>query len=528
MWRRFLPVSSAGALFACYNYSNTRILAESNTANSTAEDQSAVIINWSGTHQVEVLKYHSPESIQELKDIVSNAKGKLRPIGSALSPNGIAFCNENQISMAHLDKVISVDVDKKQVTVQPGIRVEQIVQYLKPYGLTLENFASISEQQLGGYYQVSAHGTGAKIPPVDEQILSMKLLTPAKGELFLSRDSDPELFQLAKVGLGTLGIVTEMTIQCVPRYLLHEKTFVLSRKQLREQHLELLESFKHVRYMWLPYTDSVVVVGSNPTDSQSVKLAHPKFTMEESLSPLRNLVRKLLNDFELSNERLNSMSFADLRDIALMKMPLNLEHVIEVNKAEEEFWKRSAGERVDWSENVLGFECGGQQWVSEVAFPVPSTEKFKDLDYIEEISRVIENNKIPAPAPIEQRWTCGSSSKMSPAHGSSNDLFSWVGIIMYLPAASGDDPETLGPVELQRHEITKWFDKYKELCYPTWKKYHAFEHWAKVEIPHNQEILSDLKDRMKVKYPVEDFIKARKSIDPDGSLSNDLIKGLFE
>ena len=43
--------------------------------------------------------------------------------------------------------------------------------------------------------QVSAHGTGARIPPVDEQVVAMKLVTPAQGTLRLSADTHPELFK---------------------------------------------------------------------------------------------------------------------------------------------------------------------------------------------------------------------------------------------------------------------------------------------------------------------------------------------
>ena len=62
----------------------------------------------------------------------------------------------------------------------------QIVEALRPHGLTLQNFASIREQAVGGFIQVGAHGTGATIPPVDEQVVSMKLVTPAKGTIELS------------------------------------------------------------------------------------------------------------------------------------------------------------------------------------------------------------------------------------------------------------------------------------------------------------------------------------------------------
>lgn len=65
----------------------------------------------------------------------------------------------------------------------------QVVEALRPHGLTLQNFASIREQAIGGFIQVGAHGTGASIPPVDQQVVAMKLVTPARGTLELSEVS---------------------------------------------------------------------------------------------------------------------------------------------------------------------------------------------------------------------------------------------------------------------------------------------------------------------------------------------------
>ena len=58
---------------------------------------------------------------------------------------------------------------------------------MRAHGLTLQNYASIKEQTIGGFTQVGAHGTGGKIPPVDEQVVAMKLITPAEGTLELSK-----------------------------------------------------------------------------------------------------------------------------------------------------------------------------------------------------------------------------------------------------------------------------------------------------------------------------------------------------
>lgn len=44
-----------------------------------------------------------------------------------------------------------------QVRVEAGCRVQQVADYLKPYGLSLQNYASIREQQIGGYTQVGLH-----------------------------------------------------------------------------------------------------------------------------------------------------------------------------------------------------------------------------------------------------------------------------------------------------------------------------------------------------------------------------------
>lgn len=69
-----------------------------------------------------------------------------------------------------------------------------------------------------------------------------------------------------------------------------------------------------------------------------------------------------------------------------------------------------------------------------------------DLRYIDDLMREIEASGIAAHSPIEQRWTAGSSSTLSPVSSQSpNDLHSWIGIIMYLPT---EDPK-------EREKITQ-------------------------------------------------------------------------
>lgn len=102
---------------------------------------------------------------------------------------------------------------------------------------------------------------------------------------------------------------------------------------------------------------------------------------------------------------------------------------MQVNQAEAEYWKKSEGYRIGWSDEILGFDCGGQQWVSEICFPAGTIQKpnMQDIKYIEKVLQLIKKEGFPAPAPIEQRWTASSRSPLSPAYSPSPDtLYSWV------------------------------------------------------------------------------------------------------
>ncbi|XP_073034311.1 L-galactono-1,4-lactone dehydrogenase, mitochondrial-like isoform X2 [Primulina eburnea] len=489
------------------------------------------VSNWSGTHEVQTHTFLQPESLAELESIVKDCnekKKKIRPVGSGLSPNGIGLTRAGMVNLALMDGVLDVDKKTRRVRVQAGIRVQQLVDGIKEHGLTLQNFASIREQQIGGIVQVGAHGTGATLPPIDEQVISMKLVTPAKGTIEVSKEKDPELFYLVRCGLGGLGVVAEVTLQCVERQELLEHTYVSNMNDLKRNHKKLLSENKHLKFLYIPYTDTVVVVTCNPLSKwKGPPKQKPKYTQEEAVQHVRDLYRELLkkkvvtNNLEENDVDINELSFTELRDKLLSLDPFNKEHVMKINQAEAEYWTKSEGYRVGWSDEILGFDCGGQQWVSEICFPVGTLKKpnMRDLEYIEQLMQLIERENIPAPAPIEQRWTAASKSLMSPAYSSSeDDIFSWVGIIMYLPTTDAR----------QRKEITEEFLHYRKLTQATlWDKYSAYEHWAKIEVPKDKDELAAMQARLRKKYPVDAYNKARRELDPNRILSNNMLEKLF-
>jgi L-galactono-1,4-lactone dehydrogenase len=564
-----------------------------------------LMINWSATHSARASRVYLPETEDDVCAILRNhsvAGAPIRPIGSCISPNGLGMPRDggSSINLAMMDRVLHVDKAALEVRVQAGAKVSSVVDALKAHDLTLENFASISDQQLGGFTQVSAHGTGARIAPVDEQVVALRLALPCGVVLELRGDAESgaerRLFRLARTGLGGLGVVTELTLRVVPRHLLREVSWTISRAEARDAtaHAARLRRHRHVRYMWIPYTDTVVVVASDvvgrsaeggsrvvpsnglgdgkdggsddataagkpsqtpapgvwPVPGSEAAKAAAKHE-DWALQPLKDLIDSHGDGADGSSA---GLSFAQLRDRLMAKAPLDVELIKAINTAEAAFWTRLtrtavAGDevspaakpdgpvnalvRVDWSDRVLGFDCGGSQWVNEVALPA-GTVSHPDgagVMAVEKILRdVAEGRGLPSPAPIEQRWTAASSSPLSPASierwgapeagsesGETPDdaIFSWIGIIQYMPK---DDDLA------QRAAVTAAFKKnYEGECRKTvWPEFRAAQHWAKIET----DTLSPTERRRAGEMLARDFDLAtyeqvRGVLDPQGILAND-------
>jgi L-galactono-1,4-lactone dehydrogenase len=130
--------------------------------------------------------------------------------------------------------------------------------------------------------------------------------------------------------------------------------------------------------MWIPYTDTVVVVQCNDTRLSKpispgllAKMLRKTFSDEQRREPFMNLLYN--EESPPPPHKSHHMGPAQYRDELLKRDPVSKDWIEQVNRAEAEHWKRSRGFRIGWSDEILGFDCGGQQWVLEVAFPTGGT-----------------------------------------------------------------------------------------------------------------------------------------------------------
>ena len=214
--------------------------------------------NWAGDQRCAPHSIEHPAGEAEVVEALGRAADVGRSVRVAASGHSftdIACTDGHMLSLDRMDAVLDSDADTGLVRVQSGITLSKLGRELSERGLAMENQGDIDAQQLGGAISTATHGTGLRFPNLSAQVAALRLVTAAGEVLDLSADSDPDAFLAARVGLGALGVITEVTLQAVPRFVIHR---VDERRPLDET-LAALESLAeesdHFEFYAFPYSD---------------------------------------------------------------------------------------------------------------------------------------------------------------------------------------------------------------------------------------------------------------------------------
>jgi xylitol oxidase len=208
---------------------------------STGQQQPAPRENWAGNITYSTDHVLTPASVEEVSDVVKSC-AKLRALGSRHSFNTIADSKANQISLQHIDS-IDIDDRARTVTVGAGIRYGQLAPIITERGYALHNLASLPHISVAGAIATATHGSGLHNGNLATAVAALEIVT-AEGKLIrISRDTDEAQFLGAVVGLGALGVVTRVTLNLQPAYLVAQSVYQdLSFDQLEHHFDEIFGS----------------------------------------------------------------------------------------------------------------------------------------------------------------------------------------------------------------------------------------------------------------------------------------------
>jgi FAD-linked oxidoreductase len=225
---------------------------------------SAAWRNWAGDQRCTPARRERPGSTEELLRLLAEP-GRLRVVGSGHSFSDIALTDSTMISLERMAGVLEVDRQSGLVRVQAGITIKALSRALASHGLAMENLGDIDVQSIAGAISTSTHGTGSRLRNISSQIVELKLALADGSIVLCSAEQDTELFRAARVGLGSLGVIVEVTLRCVPAFTLRGVDAPAPLSQTLERFEELAEANDHFEFFVFPHTDVALTRTNNRT-----------------------------------------------------------------------------------------------------------------------------------------------------------------------------------------------------------------------------------------------------------------------
>lgn len=182
------------------------------------------IRNWAGNYKFNASELYEPETVEQVQELVARSN-RIKVLGTRHSFNGIADCTESLLTLNKLNRVIELDHKRSKVTVEGGIRYGELSQYLYEHGYAVHNLASLPHITVAGACATATHGSGDRNGNLASAVHSMEVVQANGERVVFSRDQEDGLIAGAVVGLGGLGVVTQMTLDVVPAFQLSQYVF---------------------------------------------------------------------------------------------------------------------------------------------------------------------------------------------------------------------------------------------------------------------------------------------------------------
>jgi FAD-linked oxidoreductase len=225
--------------------------------------------NWARNQSCTPLAILRPRSEAELCGIVERAAAEgrsVKVVGAGHSFTPVVCTDGYLLDLGDYDRVLAVDHATATVTVQAGIPLWKLNDELASYGLALENLGDIAYQSIAGATSTATHGTGLRFGNIASRIVGLRLVTGDGSALEATPEVNPDVLDVARVGVGALGVLSTVTIQCVPAFNLHALEQAERVDAVLERWDEEVTGNDHFEFFWLPNTGWALTKRNRRTD----------------------------------------------------------------------------------------------------------------------------------------------------------------------------------------------------------------------------------------------------------------------
>ncbi|MGW1339698.1 D-arabinono-1,4-lactone oxidase [Kribbella sp. NPDC002412] len=426
--------------------------------------------NWAGTESATGVELLRPASADELAAAVKAAaeRGKkLKAVGSGHSFTGCSVPEQVMIRLDGLSSITNADKASGRVTVGAGTGLRKLNAGLAAFDLAMANLGDIDKQTISGAISTGTHGTGARLGGLATQVVGLELVTADGSVLHCSAEENPDVFAAARISVGALGVITSLTLQCVPAFLLRAQEMPLPLPEVLDGFDELADGNDHFEFYWFPHTGIALTKRNN------------RVAAGVGASPVGR-IRGWVDDELLSNK-----VFELTNRLATRRPGL----VPRINRVASR--ALSAREYVDASYKVFCSERNVVFRESEYAVPREHV-----VEVIRRLRAWIDASGTHYPFPIEVRVAAADD--------------------IWLSTANGRDTAYIAIHQYHRLEHAEYFRAFERIV----ADYDGRPHWGKLH--------TLTADDLRARYPrFDDFLAVRDRLDPDRAFSNPYTRQVF-
>lgn len=221
--------------------------------------------NWAGNAHSYPAERVAPASEADLITAMGGPK-PIRPVGSGHSFTALVPTEGTLLSLDRLSGLVSHDPAALTATVRAGTKLSALGPALAAIGQEMPNLPDINKQTLAGGLATGTHGTGKGVKALHGEVTAMRLVLPSGEVAECSRDTRPELFHAARVGLGAFGVISEVTLQNGPLSRVKKVVTLVDTEQVLADWPALAERHRNAEFLVLPFTGKSALITHDTTD----------------------------------------------------------------------------------------------------------------------------------------------------------------------------------------------------------------------------------------------------------------------
>lgn len=225
--------------------------------------------NWAGNQTCVPHAIERPTSEAELCDLVRRAHEagqRVKVVGSGHSFTDIAVTDGVLVDLSHYEKVTAWDPESQRITVQAGLTLKKLNRSLAVRDVALTNLGDIAYQTVAGAISTGTHGTGRRFGNLSTQVVGLRLVAGDGTLVECSPEVEPELFASARIGVGALGVISTVTLQCVPAFRLHAVEQLERIDEVMADWMGFVDETDHTELFWIPGTRWAITKRNTRTD----------------------------------------------------------------------------------------------------------------------------------------------------------------------------------------------------------------------------------------------------------------------